>query len=159
MLGYVLLMNARRCISVTVNIRIFCSCQLLCAFEVRSLLPLTLSETSAQHICTKRCLKNLNYLGTKRAPARSFWQCGSNFSLKLQEKRGFPPHKRNNCRICLVDKFGNYHGRGRRLRTLGLRFWRPPLYQLSYSPIKLVGLQGLEPQTDRLWAGCSNQLS
>ena len=41
-------------------------------------------------------------------------------------------------------------GRGRRLRTLGLRFWRPPLYQLSYSPIKLVGLQGLEPQTDRL---------
>ena len=41
-------------------------------------------------------------------------------------------------------------GRGRRLRPLGLRFWRPPLYQLSYSPIKLVGLQGLEPQTDRL---------
>ncbi len=41
-------------------------------------------------------------------------------------------------------------GRGRRLRTLGLRFWRPPLYQLSYSPIKLVGLQGLEPRTDRL---------
>ena len=28
-----------------------------------------------------------------------------------------------------------YFGRGRRLRTLGLRFWRPPLYQLSYSPI------------------------
>ena len=26
-------------------------------------------------------------------------------------------------------------GRGRRLRTLGLRFWRPPLYQLSYSPL------------------------
>ena len=26
-------------------------------------------------------------------------------------------------------------GRGRRLRTLGLRFWRPPLYQLSYSPV------------------------
>ena len=35
----------------------------------------------------------------------------------------------------MVDKFGIYHGRGRRLRTLGLRFWRPPLYQLSYSPI------------------------
>ena len=28
-----------------------------------------------------------------------------------------------------------FHGRGRRLRTLGLRFWRPSLYQLSYSPI------------------------
>ena len=26
-------------------------------------------------------------------------------------------------------------------------------------PLKMVGLQGLEPQTDRLWAGCSNQLS
>ena len=35
----------------------------------------------------------------------------------------------------MVDKFGIHHGRGRRLRTLGLRFWRPPLYQLSYSPI------------------------
>ena len=28
-----------------------------------------------------------------------------------------------------------FPGRGRRLRTLGLRFWRPPLYQLSYSPL------------------------
>ena len=53
----------------------------------------------------------------------------------------------------MVDKFGIYHGRGRRLRTLGLRFWRPPLYQLSYSPIlleELVDRQGLEPRTDRL---------
>ena len=25
-------------------------------------------------------------------------------------------------------------GRGRRARTLDLRFWRPPLYQLSYTP-------------------------
>ena len=38
----------------------------------------------------------------------------------------------------MVDKFGIYHGRGRRLRTLGLRFWRPPLYQLSYSPIYIL---------------------
>ena len=28
-----------------------------------------------------------------------------------------------------------------------------------YPYIKLVGHQGLEPRTDRLWAGCSNQLS
>ena len=50
-------------------------------------------------------------------------------------------------------------GRGRRLRTLFLRFWRPPLYQLSYSPIfifspqtsiEVVDRQGLEPRTDRL---------
>ena len=45
----------------------------------------------------------------------------------------------------------NGFGRGRRLRTLGLRFWRPPLYQLSYSPVfHLVDRQGLEPRTDRL---------
>ena len=31
--------------------------------------------------------------------------------------------------------FKTISGRGRRLRTLGLRFWRPPLYQLSYSPV------------------------
>ena len=31
-----------------------------------------------------------------------------------------------------------YFGRGRRLRTLGLRFWRPPLYQLSYSPMNIL---------------------
>ena len=29
------------------------------------------------------------------------------------------------------------YSRGRRLRTLGLRFWRPPLYQLSYSPLSM----------------------
>ena len=55
--------------------------------------------------------------------------------------------------------FKTISGRGRRLRTLGLRFWRPPLYQLSYSPvfifspqtsIEVVDRQGLEPRTDRL---------
>ena len=53
-------------------------------------------------------------------------------------------------------------GRGRRTWTLGTRFWRPLLYQLSYTPIwlfYLVDHQGLEPRTNRLWAGCSNQLS
>ena len=96
------------CILVSVNNRLFCSCQLLCAFEVRSLLPLTLSETFAQPICTKRCLKFLNYLNIKIAPARSFWPCGSNFSLKLQGNWRFWPHKHEKCRICLVDKFGTY---------------------------------------------------
>lgn len=63
------------------------------------------------------------------------------------------------------------YGRGRRTWTLGTRFWRPLLYQLSYAPIYIcaasrnrnpglltqtvVGLQGLEPGTNRLWAGCS----
>ena len=27
------------------------------------------------------------------------------------------------------------NGRGRRIRTLGTRFWRPLLYQLSYTPM------------------------
>ena len=27
-----------------------------------------------------------------------------------------------------------FRGRGRRIRTLGTRFWRPLLYQLSYTP-------------------------
>ena len=28
-----------------------------------------------------------------------------------------------------------FFGRGRRIRTLGTRFWRPMLYQLSYTPV------------------------
>ena len=28
-----------------------------------------------------------------------------------------------------------FYGRGRRARTLGTRFWRPLLYQLSYTPL------------------------
>ena len=31
--------------------------------------------------------------------------------------------------------FPDMDGRGRRIRTLGTRFWRPLLYQLSYAPI------------------------
>ena len=41
-------------------------------------------------------------------------------------------------------------GRGRRIRTLGTRFWRPLLYQLSYTPKEEVDHQGLEPRTHRL---------
>ncbi len=33
--------------------------------------------------------------------------------------------------ISVVDM----NGRGRRDRTLGTRFWRPMLYQLSYTPV------------------------
>ena len=45
----------------------------------------------------------------KRAPARSEGSRRREISVKIQEKQGFLPHKRDNCRICLVDKFGNYH--------------------------------------------------
>ena len=37
------------------------------------------------------------------------------------------------------DGYPSRGGRGRRFRTLGLRFWRPSLCQLSYSPIQALG--------------------
>ena len=68
--------------------------------------------------------------------------------------------------LCLLSYISIYRlaslhiGRGRRIRTLGTWFWRPLLYQLSYTPIlptctrivlfPVVGHQGLEPRTDRL---------
>ena len=33
---------------------------------------------------------------------------------------------------CVVKTF---YGRGRKIRTLDTRFWRPLLYQLSYTPV------------------------
>ena len=36
-----------------------------------------------------------------------------------------------------ITIFPDMNGRGRRIRTLGTRFWRPLLYQLSYAPILL----------------------
>ena len=57
----------------------------------------------------------------KRAPARSEGSRRREISVKIQEKQGFLPHKRDKCRIRLVDKFGIYHGSGRRIRTLTYR--------------------------------------
>ena len=31
-----------------------------------------------------------------------------------------------------------FYGRGRKIRTLDTRFWRPLLYQLSYTPVSLT---------------------
>ena len=42
-------------------------------------------------------------------------------------------------------------GRGRRFRTLGLRFWRPSLYQLSYSPIFLSRRSLIEQRRRDAW--------
>ena len=85
-------------------------------------------------------------------------------SSEKQGKVGNNPHKTGNRNtsyklptnntspqtLGIPKDLRTFCGRGRRDRTLGLRFWRPPLYRLSYTPIKLVGLQGLEPRTDRL---------
>ena len=43
-----------------------------------------------------------------------------------------------NIRCCFVYPVVDMSGRGRRTRTLGTRFWRPLLYQLSYTPIFLL---------------------
>ena len=42
------------------------------------------------------------------------------------------------------------YGRGRRDRTLGTRFWRPLLYQLSYTPIvaQKMGFEPMRPYTN-----------
>jgi hypothetical protein len=38
------------------------------------------------------------------------------FFAEITGKQGFWPHKRDKCRIYLVDKFGTYHGSGGRIR-------------------------------------------
>ena len=52
------------------------------------------------------------------------------------------------CKNRLETKhFKTISGRGRRLRTLGLRFWRPPLYQLSYSPVLIFRRRRIRRRT------------
>lgn len=50
-------------------------------------------------------------------------------------------------------------GGGEGIRTHDPLVANQVLYQLSYAPVGLVGLTGLEPETSRLSGGCSNQLS
>ena len=42
-------------------------------------------------------------------------------------------------RAGLDTEENDFNGRGRRFRTLDLRFWRPSLYQLSYTPTRRWG--------------------
>ena len=59
--------------------------------------------------------------------------------LRRHVRQGHNTKSRRTCqhfsRVRVPYSGTRVSGRGRRLRTLGLRFWRPPLYQLSYSPI------------------------
>ena len=90
----------------------------------------------------------MNDLTIKRAPARSFWQCGSNYSLILQGNQVFSLHKHEKCRICLVDKFGIFHGAGYRSRTFSgsnpptANFFR--LLCSVYLPQKVRGIFALK---------------
>src|SRR5262245_5673499 len=59
-----------------------------------------------------------------------------------------------------------HSSRGGATRTLNLRFWRPLLYQLSYTPIRMSAASGLplngQPTAhflrDSLWAVCLRSL-
>ena len=62
--------------------------------------------------------------GQTDAKSRCLNQCEHhNHTTHVKRK---PAETQCFCRFC---------GRGRRTRTLGTRFWRPLLYQLSYTPI------------------------
>lgn len=104
-------------------------------FQVQIHPPLTFSAYFAPCICPKRCAGFLARKRKKPVPEQSQRPFRSRYSMILQYFGLFQPQKQENRLIYLVDKSGNLFGRGRRLRTLGLRFWRPPLYQLSYSPM------------------------
>ena len=55
-----------------------------------------------------------------------------------------------------ADLHSVFSGRGRRNRTLNQWFWRPLLYQLSYTPTKISGFlssQGASPQVLSAFAG------
>ena len=53
----------------------------------------------------------------------------------MSEKEKIPQQ-----RVC-----GLFFGRGRRFRTLGTRFWRPLLYQLSYTPMNKWAIRDSNP--------------
>ena len=53
-----------------------------------------------------------------------------NFLTPLYDIKLFLSTKNSPC-----DNEAILHGRGRRARTLGTWFWRPMLYQLSYTPM------------------------
>ena len=53
----------------------------------------------------------------------TFYRCSIKNSIKIK-----PDEK--------ITMFPVTDGRGRRIRTLGTRFWRPLLYQLSYAPMR-----------------------
>ena len=66
------------------------------------------------------------YFSKKRATVLSvtlFYRCNIKNSIKIRPDE----------RIVMFPVTG---GRGRRIRTLGTRFWRPLLYQLSYAPMR-----------------------
>ena len=96
------------------------------------LLPKLICRRIVHDVATQRLfLLAHSLIAHRRAPARlSLWRRTllpvSNLRLLL-----------NNQRAVLSDG-SLVIGRGRRIRTLDTRFWRPMLYQLSYTPISII---------------------
>ena len=74
-----------------------------------------------------------------------------------------PNHVRYQTALHLEDFSLNYifyfiSGRGGGTRTPGARFWRPTLYQLSYTHHILVEVEGLEPPAPWSQTTCATKL-
>ena len=77
--------------------------------------------------------------------------------VEITGKTGVLPYKHEKCRICMVDKFGTYHGGGGWIRTtvgIASRFTVCPLWPLGNTPIcalpireKMELVDGFEPPT------------
>ena len=60
--------------------------------------------------------------------------CRASFAHHPQSPENYS-HRKAIKKPRFLGVFGIINGRGRRIRTLGTRFWRPLLYQLSYTPM------------------------
>ena len=54
-----------------------------------------------------------------------------------------------------VDSLSLCFGRGRRNRTLNQWFWRPLLYQLSYTPIKISDFLSSQVASNQVLSACT----
>ena len=81
----------------------------------------------------------------KSSAATVFGVPQSLISLKSIEKalqiKDFVKRNWTPIKIRIVSKLVSSYGRGAKTRTLDTRFWRPLLYQLSYTPMKNLRLR------------------
>ena len=82
------------------------------------------------------CAPTKHFFDIQRAhTVRPLYMALMRFLIKV--KRHDLPDVSNACKYKKTASLTlTVFGRGRRIRTLGTRFWRPLLYQLSYAPMK-----------------------
>src|SRR5215469_4598851 len=76
-----------------------------------------------------------------RTSAARAWNRRRQFLARLVRRRRFLSVRHD--LLCLIGRSGG-------TRTPGLRFWRPPLYQLSYTPISICLRRRLSRRFGRL---------